>query len=266
MMPPDTFQPAAFDAFAATYDATFSHTPLGEMLRSRVWESLARHFTPGQRILELACGTGEDAIWLARRGVRVMATDGSAEMLSQTWRKAKQAGVSLETRQLALQAIAQGLPVDLTGERFDGALSNFGGLNTLSDWSGLAQGLARLIRPGGKLVLVPMGPLCPWEIAWYGLHGDGRRAWRRLGRATAWVGSAEIPIYYPSARSLRRACAPHFRHVETRALGCLLPPSYLGHFVARYPRFFERLNRLERALARPLGGLGDHYLSVFERI
>ena len=48
------------------------------MLRGRVWQTLERTFTPGQHILELACGTGEDALWLAQRGIQVTATDGSA--------------------------------------------------------------------------------------------------------------------------------------------------------------------------------------------
>ena len=59
-------------------------------------------FQPGDQVLELGCGTGEDAIWLAKRGVRVLATDGSPAMLEATARKAQAEGVSelIETRRL----------------------------------------------------------------------------------------------------------------------------------------------------------------------
>lgn len=262
----DAMQPAAFDAFAADYDTTFTATPLGRLLRARVWDVLARTFQPGQHILELACGSGADAVWLAQRGLRVTATDASAEMLAHTAHKAQMAGVAVTTHCLSLQDIAAGRAASLTDAPFDGLLSNFGGLNTVPNWSDLAQTLAALVRPGGRAVLVPMGPFCPWEIAWYGLHADLRRAGRRRRPATAQVGSAAIPIWYPSARTLRRAWAPAFRPLETHALGFLLPPSYLGHFVARWPRLFAHLDRVERALARLLGGWGDHYILVLARV
>jgi ubiquinone/menaquinone biosynthesis C-methylase UbiE len=79
-----TVDPAAFDVFAPTYDVDFTQTRLGKMLRGRVWQVLERYFSPGDHVLELACGTGEDACWLAEWGIRVTATDGSAEMVETT--------------------------------------------------------------------------------------------------------------------------------------------------------------------------------------
>ena len=67
--------PSAFDAFASTYDTDFTHTHLGQLLRQRVWRVLAQQFHAGQHILELTCGTGEDAVWLAQQGANVTATD-----------------------------------------------------------------------------------------------------------------------------------------------------------------------------------------------
>ena len=71
----------AFDALAADYDASFTATPLGTLLREAVWRRLDARFAPGDRVLELACGTGEDAVHLASRGVRVTAVDASAAMV-----------------------------------------------------------------------------------------------------------------------------------------------------------------------------------------
>ena len=64
------------------------------LLRETVWERVDAQFRPGMRVLELGCGTGEDAIHFARRGVCVCGTDLSREMLSITRRKADAAGLA----------------------------------------------------------------------------------------------------------------------------------------------------------------------------
>jgi SAM-dependent methyltransferase len=258
--------PSAFDAFAADYDAAFTHSPLGQLLRRRVWRVLADYFQAGQTVLELACGTGEDAVWLAQRGVSVTATDGSAEMVKATAVKAQQNNLSdhITPHHLSLQKLPTHYA--LRNTQYDGAFSNFGGLNTLSGWRPLAAALARLVRPGGHLVLVPMGPVCPWEIGWYGLHGQWKTAVRRWRQpATARIGPSLIPVWYPSARRLRQDFAPWFECVHVESLGLWLPPSYLAPWVERRPRLFAALNRLEDKTARLSPGWGDHYIMVLGR-
>ncbi len=73
---------------AESYDQTFTNTSLGRELRALVWERLSLLFTGGSHVLELNCGTGEDACWLAARGVLVTATDGSPRMLQRAEEKA----------------------------------------------------------------------------------------------------------------------------------------------------------------------------------
>jgi SAM-dependent methyltransferase len=267
-------QPAAFDAFAESYDDNFTHSRLGQLLRPRVWQVLAAQFRPGEHILELACGTGEDAVWLAQHGRHVTATDGSPKMLQQTAAKAQKAGVSEQVTAvpLSLQELTSSLSSRSSllapgSSPFDGVFSNFGGLSTIGDWRPLAAALAELVRPGGKAIFVPMGPFCPWEIGWYLLHGQPRTASRRFGRsAPARIGDITIPIYYPSARRLRRDFAPWFRHVQTQSLGLWLPPSYLEHLVKRWVGLFGRLNRLEQRTASLTKGWGDHYIIILERL
>src|ERR1700689_2798446 len=72
---------SAFDAIASAYDTQFTATTLGAAMRRAVWARCAVRFASGSRVLEMNCGTGEDALWLAHRGVKVLATDVSAAML-----------------------------------------------------------------------------------------------------------------------------------------------------------------------------------------
>jgi len=165
---------AAFDPVAPRYDAAFTDRLLGHWLREAVRERLA--FSPGEHVLELGCGTGVDAVWLAERGVRVTATDASPAMLAEVEAKAVRAGVADRVSVARLELTA----IETSFEPFDGAFSNFGALNCLAERRSLAEALAGWVRPGGRVVLVLMGPVCAWEIVWHLGHGQPRKAFRRL--------------------------------------------------------------------------------------
>lgn len=263
-----------FDTNAESYDADFTGTRLARWLRAAVQTQLAASFHPGDHVLELGCGTGEDAVWLARRGVRVTATDVSQAMLTVAQRKATAAGLThlidfAAIDLAALPASAHRSPITAHRPPFTGAFSNFGPLNCLPDRRPLAQALAHWLRPGSRVVLVVMGPACPWEIGWHLLHGQRRTALRRFkgGGAAHVGGGATIPVWYPCPRTLAAEFAPHFAVCDLLGIGCLLPPSYLSHLVDRWPDAFGALAQAERRLARtwPWTWLNDHYLLALER-
>lgn len=261
--------PAVFESVADTYDTDFTHTPLGQLLRQRVWRHLTTHFTPGHRILELACGTGEDAIWLARHGIQVTATGGSPEMVRLTAAKVAATGLShqVTTHHLPLPPpVNQSDFSPLTQQPFDGLFSNFGGLNTRPAWRSLAHQLAQLVKPNGKVILVLMGPCCLWEIGWHIFRGQFANALRRFRQpAMAHIGPVTVPVWYPPSQRLRADFAPWFKHLYTESLGFWLPPPYLGHPVSRWPTLLARLNGLDQATARLTRDWGDHYIIVLER-
>jgi len=99
----------------------------------------------------------------------------------------------------------------------------------------------------------------PWEWAWYLLHGQPRRAFRRFADVTWWRG---MPIRYPSIRSARRSLAPKFEVSRVWALGTLIPPSYAEAWARRHPRALVWLARTERRIERWPGvaQLADHYV------
>lgn len=246
-----------FEAAAADYDDTFSATTLGRRYRAAVDASLRWAFAPGSHVLELNCGTGEDAVALARRGVRVDATDAAAAMVARTAAKVADAGVGdlVSARPLAIEALG-----DEPEGAYDGVLSNFGGLNCVADLAPAAAGAARALRPGGRAVVCVMGPLVPWEVAWFALHGRPRTAVRRLRRDVTWRG---LPLRYPSAGSAARSFgAAGFTVHAQRAVGVLLPPPYTEPWAARHPRLVGALDALERRVERWPGApaLADHYV------
>lgn len=213
-------------------------------------------------MLELNCGTGEDAVHLARRGVSVLATDASPAMVERARAKAEAAGVAdrVETRLLPFEALGE-----LAGRGFDGALSDFGGLNCAADLAPVARGLAAALRPEAVAVLCLMGPVVPWEWLWFLARGRPGRAFRRLRPGgDDWRG---LRVRYPTAGRTRRLFGAGFRPLRTAALGALLPPPYAEEWARRRRGWVLRLDRWERRLETvfPLPALADHYLLELER-
>ena len=258
-------KPSIFDDFAGTYDQTFTNTRLGRILRGRVHRHLARHFRSSYHVLDLGCGTGEDALWLSRKDIRVTATDASLQMLQETRRKVSREGQIqlVETRHMSVQEVCEG---GLDGELFDGAYSNFGVLNTISVWESLGKTISKCIRYDGVLILVLMGPACPWDFVWRLLHGEVKPSFQRLaGHMEVGFGGKKLPVWFPYAHKLRRDFEPWFKHICTESLGLLLPPTYLGHLVERWSSLFHGLSCVEESTAHFTKGLGDHYITVLRR-
>lgn len=241
----------SFDALAPDYDADFTHTQIGQYLRTRVHQRLLTHFATGDHVLELGCGTGEDALFLAEQGVRVTATDASPAMLAVA--RAKTAHSELVTTQaLDLTALPQN-----ADQHHDGVFSNFGALNCLDDWGPLAAWLAERVASGGVVALGIMAPFCVWELLWHGAHLDFAVAFRRL-RGSRFDG---IDIHYPSVSRIQRDFAPYFEMSHLMPLGLFLPPSDVFGVIEKRPRLLRQLIALEDRFATTatLSMFADHY-------
>lgn len=242
----------AFDRVADRYDALWSETAIGRQQRLAVWQCADRLFARGSRVLDFGCGSGVDAVHLMQAGVEVVGIDASAEMV----RLARARGVN--ARRLDIEEL------DGIDGLFDGALSDFGALNCVSDLMPVARSLGRLIRSGGHVALCVLGRSCVWEMAHFLRRGHWAKAFRRYRRG-ACASSLGVRVYYHSAEQIRRAFAPQFQLVDWRGIGVCVPPSYVSTLSARA---IGRAASMDRRLAGLplLRGLGDHRLFVFRRI
>jgi demethylmenaquinone methyltransferase / 2-methoxy-6-polyprenyl-1,4-benzoquinol methylase len=158
-----TLAPAAveamFDRISPVYD------PMNRLMTAgldRRWRRMAARavVTPGDRVLDACCGTGDLALEAERAGGRVTGLDFSARMLERARRKS--AGVEWVRGDLLALPFADG--------SFDAATVGFGIRNVADLDAGLRE-LARVLRPGGRLgcleITRPRGALRPFFSLWF---------------------------------------------------------------------------------------------------
>ena len=169
----------------------------------------------GLDVLDLACGTGYVAAWLARSGARPVALDFSGEQL----RTARHLQARLGPDFPLVQADAERVP--LGGAQFDLVVSEHGA----AAWCDPARWLreaARLLRPGGRLVFLTNSHLSALSVPADGGvagdrllrgYGEARRVqwpgggvefhpshgdWLRLLRAAGFVVDAMHEVFAPA--------------------------------------------------------------------
>jgi ubiquinone/menaquinone biosynthesis C-methylase UbiE len=106
---------------------------------------------PGQRVLDVAAGTGNVAIRAAQAGATVVAVDVTPESLAAGEREARERGVEVEW----VVGDAQQLPFD--DSSFDVVTSSFGAMFA-ADHRAVADELLRVCRPGGTIGMANFTP------------------------------------------------------------------------------------------------------------
>jgi demethylmenaquinone methyltransferase/2-methoxy-6-polyprenyl-1,4-benzoquinol methylase len=178
---------AMFDRIARVYDLMNSVMTAGLHHRWRERAADLAAVGPGGRALDVACGTGDLAVELARRvgpSGTVVGSDFSEAMLERA--RQKSAAVTWEW--------ANALELPYPNGGFDAATVGFGARNFSDLDRGLAE-MARVVRPGGRVVVLEITtpqrpPLSRFFSVWFD------RVVPALGRLT---GDPEAYVYLPSS-------------------------------------------------------------------
>jgi SAM-dependent methyltransferase len=239
----------AFDRAAGGYDEVLRDNTAWLLFRHTVRERLQRLFVRGMRVLDLGCGTGEDALFLAEAGVNVSAIDVSSGMVERARAKAEEMRISSSLLSLEVRAVED---VAGIGGCFQGAYSSFGALNC-ADLPAVGSGLAGLLEPGAPVLLGWMGPHPLPNLVRRGLRG-------RRGTRPAHVAGVPLTVRYPTLRRVRALMGPDFAWRAAFALGVLVPAPEFAGWPVRHPALVALLAGLESVVRRwPfLRGLGDH--------
>jgi demethylmenaquinone methyltransferase/2-methoxy-6-polyprenyl-1,4-benzoquinol methylase len=184
---------AMFDGVASGYDRANSFMTFGFDRRWRITTAGVLDARPGEKVLDLAAGTAVSTAEYARGGAWCLAADFSLGML----RSGLHRGVPM--------VAADALHLPFADESFDAATISFGIRNFVDTKAALTE-IARVVRPGGRLVICEMSmpPFAPIRFVYR----------RFLLPALTWVGRrsstnpdaygylAESTLRWPDQRAL----------------------------------------------------------------
>ncbi len=211
---------ALFGRIARRYDLVNDIQSFG--LHRRWKQRLIRmaQARPGERALDICCGTGDLAFGLAAEGLAVVGCDFSGEMLQVAHER--QAVCEVRTRAQGrspggrattalgppqfMRADAQALP--FPDNSFDIVTVGYG-LRNLSDWQAGLREMCRVAAPGGRLLVLDFGK--PENRFWRGLYFSYLRLVVPVfgiffcGSASAYAYILESLNHYPAQRGVAEA-------------------------------------------------------------
>jgi SAM-dependent methyltransferase len=236
---------------------------------------LRRTFSVGQTVFEIGCGTGIDALWLARFGLDVVATDISQEMVEVTKKKAKVEGLSDRIQVAKLRASEIGLLAREYGEEsFGGGYCHAGALNMEPALERVPGQISQLVHRGGAFVCSIINKISLFELLFYPVVLRPRKAFRRLGNVVPIPISREsplnryvVPARFYSPREVAGLFHPDFSLEALQGLQILLPPANLSMYYVALGPVFAGLEAVERRISRlpPMNAWGQHSILTFRR-
>ena len=255
---------------APYYDRVEGQNRLSERVRRETRAMALRLFRRGDRVLELGCGTGRDAVFLASHGMKVHATDISPRMIARTRERIIESGMGASVT----TEVAPAAQAAWAGASFDGAYSNGAVLNLEPDLRRVVGGLAASVRPGGRVLLTAANRMSLFELLFYPLVLRPRKAFRKL-RSTVPIPVSRRPpgnrqvvaTQFLTPQQLIDRFAADFDLVSWRALQVFTPPWNLVDWAERLAGVLEPLERLEDRLGTWKGvrSLGAIYMLALVR-
>lgn len=234
----------AFNRVGGEIEAKVRENPIIAWMRETNRRELLATFSSGSSLLEVGCGAGADAVFLAERGFRVAAIDVSDRMVELTRDRAREQNVSSAVRAL------RGRLSQLSGELsnlpwapFDGAYANFS-LAYEASLRDVAATVRRLTRAGANFVFTLPNRWCLSAVGVSLVRGHWGRAFDRFraGRSIS-VRGVPLKVRDYTTPQVRRDLAGLFEVTAVRALPMFLPPSLLYH--PAYDRLRGELERLD---------------------
>lgn len=254
-----------FDVAAKSYDTIFTNSKVGIAQRKMVYKHLNTLLKSERKsILEVNCGTGEDAIFFSKNNHDVIATDISEEMITVAREKSNNTSVEFKVQDITTISASN------FNKTFDLIFSNFGGLNCLSkdDLHSFLKTCDNLLKTNGKLALVIMPKNCLWERMYFYLKGNRKKANRRhtTKPVLANVNGIKVKTWYYNPEQLRELEKDKFTTKLVKPIGLAIPPSYLENSVLTSFPFFSILKMLDKIFNFSyLSKYADHYLIILEK-
>lgn len=251
-----------FNKASSSYDKQFSFTSIGKAQREQVWKYTDSLNIPNDSsILEVNCGTGEDANLWQKRGSTILATDISSGMLN----VARQKFPHIHFQQLDVNQLGE---LQLS---YDVLFSNFGGLNCLAqeELKAFFTHAHGKLNENGKLILIIMGKKCWWDKLFLILKGKWSIRNRRNANEALSINvdGTTVKTWYYSPTEVKQLAQGQFEVELLKPVGLFVPPSYLANYFEKKKGLLNLLKFLDRIFSFSfLSNRADHYFICITKI
>lgn len=257
----------AFNKQAVIFDSLYDGDLIIQYKRDRVRQHVMQLLPANSSILELNAGTGDDAIFFAKGGHTIHATDISDIMQNMLKEKVRlnalEDKISSELRSFTeLGQLMNRGPYDLI-------FSNFAGLNCTQQLEKVLTSFHPLLKPGGIITLVILPRFCLWESLML-FRGKFRTAFRRFSGkkgTKAHVEGQHFRCWYYNPSFIKRVLKNKFSMLKLEGLCTIVPPSYIEKFGEKHPRLFQFLRKTEDKWKAnwPWRAIGDYYIITLRK-
>lgn len=241
------------------YDKKYLENSIFSNYRNISVTELQRTFRKGDFILEIGCGTGEEAVMLGEAGIKVLAIEPSEELLMYATRKIRSKKLTdmVETRHLGAEDLAT-LIEEFGKGAFDGAYASFGVVNCIPDLENFLLDLSELLGPGAPFVCSVMNKKNLWEISTYLLMLRPKTAFRRFDAQNVSITGIKTKQFDVLCYDKNELMAIFKERFSINSINGypLLPPPYLDPLFKKFP------NYLKKAVEKQKGAMdifGDHF-------
>ncbi len=231
--------------------------------RNGIRKHVELFLNPKDAILEINAGSGIDAVYFAKKGYSVLATDLADNAGIYINNKIKEQKIqNLEFQKCSFSNLKS-----IENRKFNHIFSNYGGLNCTENLEEIFNQFKDLLHPKGFVSLVIMPKFYPWEMATI-LKGN-KNAFRRFKKnnTLANVGNYSIKTFYHTPKQVKMAMGENFTHIKTRNIGTFYPSLHY-HSFQKHQKTMHFLMRFDTWINNKLlipKGIGDYFILTFQK-
>lgn len=250
----------AFTKQSIIFDRIEEENIILKLMRKKIRDHVLSSLNPGDKILELNAGTGLDAVFFAQKGFEIHAIDVSDGMIKELEKKVFLNNLKnkISYEKLSFSNLEQ-----IKNKKFDFIFSNFGGLNCIDDLRKVTKNFPSLLNKNGRVTLIVMPKICPWEIA-LSFKGNFKTAFRRFKKngTLSNIEGIKFKSYYHSPKKIIASLGKDFKLINLIGLNSLIPPPYMKNFPKYFPGLFRFLEKIENKISHrfPFNIAADHFI------